>query len=87
MAEVSYINPLSNEGRQIIRQYGDLNQIFDEDESLIDIIIHTTNQKISDDSIIPKSYHDLAIKRIQWAIEKKNNKNFTPAEPTPLREQ
>ncbi|MBQ6100107.1 MAG: DNA primase large subunit PriL [Methanobrevibacter sp.] len=80
MAEVSYINPLSNEGRQIIRQYGDLNQIFDEDESLIDIIIHTTNQKISDDSIIPKSYHDLAIKRIQWAIEKKNNKNFTQSE-------
>ena len=80
MAEVSYINPLSNEGRQIIRQYGDLNQIFDEDESLIDIIIHTINQKISDDSIIPKSYHDLAIKRIQWAIEKKNNKNFTQSE-------
>ena len=80
MAEVSYINPLSNEGRQIIRQYGDLNQIFEEDESLIDIIIHTTNQRISDDSLIPKSYHDLAIKRMQWAIEKKNNKNYTQAE-------
>ena len=80
MAEVSYINPLSNEGRQIIRQYGDLNQIFEEDESLIDIITHTTNQRISDDSIIPKSYHDLAIKRMQWAIEKKNNKNYTQAE-------
>ena len=80
MAEVSYINPLSNEGRQIIRQYGDLNQIFDEDESLVDIIIHTTNQRISDDSLIPKSYHDLAMKRMQWAIEKKNNKNYTQAE-------
>ena len=80
MAEVSYINPLSNEGRQIIRQYGDLNQIFEEDESLIDIIIHTTNQRISDDSLIPKSYHDLAMKRMQWAIEKKNNKNYTQAE-------
>ena len=80
MAEVSYINPLSNEGRQIIRQYGDLNQIFEEDESLVDIIIHTANQRISDDSLIPKSYHDLAIKRMQWAIEKKNNKNYTQAE-------
>ena len=80
MAEVSYINPLSNEGRQIIRQYGDLNQIFDEDEALVDIIIHTTNQRISDDSLIPKSYHDLAMKRMQWAIEKKNNKNYTQAE-------
>ena len=43
MAEVSYINPLSNEGRQIIRQYGDLNQIFEEDELLIDICTHTLN--------------------------------------------
>lgn len=80
MAEVSFINPLSDEGRGIIRNYGDLNQIFEQDESLIDIITHTTNQKISDDSLIPKSYSELAIKRIQWAIEKKNNKNFTQSE-------
>ena len=80
MAEVSYINPLSEEGRQIIREYGDLNQIFDTDDLLIDICTHTLNQKISDDNIIPKSYSDLAIKRMQWAIEKKNNKNFTQSE-------
>ena len=80
MVEVSYINPLSNEGREIIRRYGDLNKIFDEDEILIEEITHTQNQRISDDSLIPKSYHDLAIKRIQWAIEKKNNNNYTQAE-------
>ena len=80
MAEVSFINPLSDEGRSIIREYGDLNQIFDVDESLIDICTHTLNQRISDDALIPKSYAELAMKRIQWAIEKKNNKNFTQAE-------
>lgn len=80
MAEVSYINPLSNEGKGIIRNYGDLNQIFDEDESLIEICTRTTNQRLSDYNIIPKSFHDLVLKRIQWAIEKKNNKNFTQAE-------
>ena len=80
MAEVSYINPLSNEGKQIIREYGDLNKIFDEDERLIEEIMHTPNQRISDDALIPKSYSDYAIKRVQWAIEKKNNKNFTQAE-------
>ena len=42
--------------------------------------MHTTNQRISDDSLIPKSYSDYAMKRIQWAIEKKNNKNFTQGE-------
>ncbi len=80
MAEVSYINPLSNEGKEIIKGYGDLNQIFDEDDYLIEDVTHTTNQKISDDSLIPKSYYDLAIKRIQWAIEKRNNKNYTQSE-------
>ncbi len=80
MAEVSFINPLSDEGRGIIREYGDLNQIFDDDESLIEICIHTFNQKISDDNLIPKSYCQLAMKRMQWAIEKKNNKNFTQSE-------
>ena len=80
MAEISFINPLSNEGRSIIREYGDLNQIFDEDEHLIEEVTHTLNQKISDDSLIPKSYYNLAIKRMQWAIEKKNNKNFSQSE-------
>ena len=79
MAEVSFINPLSNEGRSILRSYSDLNQIFEEDESLIEICTRTTNQKLSND-YIPKSYHELALKRMQWAIEKNNNKNFTQAE-------
>ena len=77
MTEVSYINPLSEQGRAIIREYGDLNQIFEEDENLINICTHTPNQKISD---IPQSYSDLCMKRIQWAVEKKNNKNFTQSE-------
>lgn len=80
MAEVSYINPLSDEGRSIIREYGDLNQIFTQDDTLIEICIHTQNQKISDDTLIPKTYADLCMKRIQWAIEKKNNSNYTQSE-------
>ena len=44
MAEVSFINPLSDEGRHIIREYVDLNQIFDVDDNLIDICTHTYNQ-------------------------------------------
>ena len=80
MAEVSFINPLSDEGRQIIREYGDLNQVFDVNESMMDVCIHTTNQRFSDDSLIPKSLYDLCMKRMQWAIEKKNNSNFTQSE-------
>lgn len=80
MSEISFINPLSNEGKEIIRAYGDLNQLNKEDESLIEEVTRTPNQKISDDTIIPKSYKDFALKRIQWAIEKKNNKNYVQNE-------
>ena len=80
MVSLSFINPLSNEGRETLKDYGDLNQLDNEDESLIEEVIHTQNQKISDDDIIPKSYKQLALKRIQWAIEKKNNKNYSQQE-------
>ena len=80
MVSLSFINPLSNEGREILKDYGDLNQLDNEDESLIEEVIHTQNQKISDDDIIPKSYKQLALKRIQWAIEKKNNKHYSQQE-------
>ena len=50
MAEVSYINPLSDEGRGIIRGYGDLNQIFSEDETLVEMlaILYPRIKKIMD---------------------------------------
>lgn len=80
MTNISYINPLSVEGREIIKRYGDLNQINLEDEELIDLVTHTPYQKLSDDKIIPKTCEELAINRIKWGIEKKNNKNFVPQE-------
>lgn len=80
MVEISFINPLSIEGQEIVKEYGDLNQLSEVDQDLINIIMHTQNQKISNDELIPKSYKDLAIKRIQWIIEKKYNKKFLQQE-------
>ncbi|MDO5849247.1 MAG: DNA primase large subunit PriL [Methanobrevibacter sp.] len=80
MAEISYINPLSEEGRGIVKEYGDLNQLTEENEDLVSSIMHTPNQKISDDELIPGSIKELAINKIKWAIEKKNNKNFDSRE-------
>lgn len=80
MVAISYINPLSDEGRNILRDYGDLNQLNEENDDLINIIMHTPNQIISNDDIIPKSIKELAINRIKWAIEKKYNKNFNQRE-------
>lgn len=80
MVAISYINPLSDEGRSILRDYGDLNQLNEENDDLINIIMHTPNQIISNDDIIPKTIKELAITRIKWAIEKKYNNNFNQRE-------
>lgn len=76
MALLSFINPLSEEGQKIVKEKGDLNNVFSLNEDLISIATHDKHQNIDDDSLIPKSYGDLAIKHIQWFIERKNNKNF-----------
>lgn len=80
MVQISYINALSFEGQKIIKEFGDLTQLTQSDDFLINSVIHTDNQKISDDEIIPKTVKQLAINKIKWAIEKKYNKNFQPQE-------
>ena len=80
MVQISYINPLSLEGQEIVKDYGDLTRLTEQNDSLIYTVTHTDNQKISEDEIIPKSVKQLAINKIKWAIEKKYNKNFQPQE-------
>ncbi|MCL2687797.1 MAG: DNA primase [Methanobrevibacter sp.] len=76
MVLLSFINPLSQEGQEIVKEKGDLNNVFTSNEDLINIVTYDKRQNISDDSLIPLSYGDLSIKRIQWYIERKNNKDF-----------
>lgn len=76
MVPLSFINPLSEEGQKIVKEKGNLNSVFLTNEDLINIATHDQRQNIYNDSLIPKNYADLAIKRIQWFIERKNNKNF-----------
>ena len=78
MVLLSFINPLSQEGQEIVKEKGDLNNVFNINEELISTATHDERQNIADDTLIPNSYGDLAIKRIQWYIERKNNKDFNP---------
>lgn len=71
MIPVSFINPLSHEGKQTVREEGvDLERIFDENTKLIETVNNISAQEISDDSFIPKSYAELVIKRVEWYVEK-----------------
>lgn len=78
MVLVSYINPLSQEGRNIVRGLGGLDDIFKSNDDLMDIAIRTNRQTISNQEVIPETLVDLAINRIKWYIERKNNKEFNP---------
>ena len=76
MVMASYLNPLSEEGRNIVRGLGGLDEIFTHNDDLMDIVIHTNRQTISNQEVVPETRVDLAINRIKWYIERKNNKEF-----------
>lgn len=76
MVVLSFINPLSSEGREILGENINLDNVFEENEELIDVVNHTNHQNISNDSKIPKNYIDLALMRIGWYFRKKSDKEF-----------
>lgn len=78
MIPISFINPLSDEGKQTVREEGvDLERIFDENINLIETVNNISAQRISDDTFIPKSYADLVIKRVEWYVEKRSSPEYS----------
>ncbi|MEN4017650.1 MAG: DNA primase [Methanobacterium sp.] len=77
MIPMSFINPLSDEAKQIVREEKvDLQRIYDENDILIDRIYSIKSQDTSDDAFIPRNYADLVIKRLEWYVEKRSNSNY-----------
>jgi DNA primase large subunit len=76
MLSVAFINPLSDEGKNIVRELGDFERVLVDNDELLSIVTESRSQEISDDSFIPRNYIDLAIKRIEWYVKKKNDRNF-----------
>lgn len=76
MALISFLNPLSSEGQNIVKEFGDLGTVFDKNDELVNIVMHSNRQTISKVSAIPETIGDLAIRRIEWYIERKNNKKY-----------
>lgn len=76
MLSVAFINPLSDEGKNVVRELGDFERVLADNDELMSIVTESRSQEISDDSFIPRNYIDLAIKRIEWYVKKKNDRNF-----------
>lgn len=76
MVLLSFLNPLSSEGEEIVREKGSLNTITDINSELLMVVRDSESQTISDDSYVPQSYADLAVKRVEWYARKKNDKKY-----------
>ena len=76
MVGSSFLNPFCDEALNIVRNQADLSTVFDVDSRLVDIISFSPHQNLSDESYIPENIFNLALKRIKWYIERKNNKEY-----------
>ncbi len=76
MVSVAFINPLSDEGKSIVRELGDFERVSLDNDELLLMVTESRSQKLSDDAFIPRNYLDLALKRIEWYVKKKNDRNF-----------
>lgn len=75
MINASFINPFSQEAKEIVKKRGQLENINKENDDLIYLVNHTHGQYTGDDKLIPKTYQDLAIRRFEWYMLRKT-KNF-----------
>lgn len=76
MVSVAFINPLSDEGKSVVRELGDLSRVSSDNDDLVSLVTESRSQEISDDSFIPRNLIDLALKRIEWYTKLKNDRNF-----------
>lgn len=76
MVGVAFINPFSEEGRQMVRELGNIKSLYEENAHLINLVNRSRSQDISDEGSIPHNHIDLALKRLEWYMKKKNDPSF-----------
>ncbi|EKQ52889.1 MAG: DNA primase, large subunit [Methanobacterium sp. Maddingley MBC34] len=76
MVSISFLNPLSPEGKDIVRELGSFEGISQDIPELRSLVTHNPSQEIVDDKEIPSNYLELALKRMEWHIKKKHDREF-----------
>nr|WP_319372557.1 DNA primase [uncultured Methanobacterium sp.] len=76
MVSISFLNPLSPEGKDIVRELGNFEGIKEDIPELRSLVTHSLSQEILDDNEIPSNYLELALKRMEWYIKKKHDREF-----------
>jgi DNA primase large subunit len=76
MVSISFLNPLSPEGKDIVRELGSFEGISQDIPELRRLVTRNPSQEIADDKEIPSNYLELALKRMEWYIKKKHDREF-----------
>lgn len=76
MVSISFLNPLSPEGKDIVRELGNFEGISEDIPELRRLVARNPSQEIFDDNEIPSNYLELALMRMEWYIKKKHDREF-----------
>jgi len=76
MVSISFLNPLSPEGKDTVRELGSFEGISQDIPELRRLVTRNPSQEIADDKEIPSNYLELALKRMEWYIKKKHDREF-----------
>lgn len=74
MIKTSFINPFSNDAREIVSKLGRMDLLDKENKDLVDIINHTPGQQFDQSANIPLTMKQLAERKFEWYLFRKTEK-------------
>ena len=75
MIKTPYINPFSNDAKEIVSRLGQVDTLDKRNDSLMIIVNHTRGQNLNDPHTLPETLKDLAIARFEWSLFRKTSEN------------
>ncbi len=73
MIKTPYINPFSNDAKEIVSKLGQVENLDKRNESLINIVQHTRGQNLDDAHNLPETFKQLALSRFEWSLFRKSS--------------
>lgn len=76
MIKTPYINPFSNDAKEIVSKLGQVDDLDKKNESLMTIVNHTRGQNLNDPHTLPETFKQLALARFEWSLFRKSHESL-----------
>lgn len=73
MIKTPYINPFSNDAKEIVSRLGQVDTLGKRNDSLMVIVNHTRGQNLNDPHTLPETLKGLALARFEWFLFRKTS--------------